>query len=395
MDGAAGPVLPGPASHARKLWLLVEYLIFCGRSSVSAEELTDILWPGETMADDPVCSIRLLVHRARAQLARLGFAGEEDLILCTGGAYSWNRSLPMEIDADIFERNLRSAETECPEEKRLQLLLNAISLYKGHFLPKEASAQWVMAIDAYFHSRYVNMCVEATGLLHRKGRTQEEIGICTAALVQDPYVDQLHVAMVRALTAAGDIRGAKEHYRKAADLFRDELDIDPSPELTEAYHDALKQENMPDADMAAIQETLSPEEQDGAFYCEYEFFRQLYSLKQRECIRGKYEVQLALISAAAKTELASKRLRPVMASLSETIRSSLRQGDVYTRFSSGQYLLLLQFTSTENGAIALSRIRKNFRKAAPSSGYLLKCELLPVLPEKPEPYNPPAAKTGS
>lgn len=388
-----GPVLPGNDSHARKVWSLVEYLIFCGHSVVPAEELIGILWPGDDEVSDPVRSLRLLIHRARAELAKLP-CGDADLICCTGGAYSWNRSLPMEIDADLFEQRSRAAEAETSSTGRLGLLESALSLYRGHFLPKEAAVPWVMSVSAYYHNRYVAMCLQAAELLLTLDRPQEGAGICAAALVQDPFVDQLHTALIRCLAASGDIRGAKEHYRKAAALFRDELGVDPSPGLTGAYRDAVNQENMPRADMKTIRSALLPKEEPGAFCCEYDFFRRLYSLKQRECARQKYEVQLALITAEPGARASERSARAVMDCLSATIRSSLRQGDVYTRFSASQYLLLLQFTTTEKGGIALRRIRSNFRKAMPSSGYLLKCSLLPVLPEHQERQDPPAAETG-
>jgi hypothetical protein len=39
-------------------------------------------------------------------------------------------------------------------------------------------------------------------------------------------------------------------------------------------------------------------------------------------------------------------------------------------------VLLLQFTSAENGILPLNRIQRNFEKCLPKSGYLLQCKIL-------------------
>jgi len=64
--------------------------------------------------------------------------------------------------------------------------------------------------------------------------------------------------------------------------------------------------------------------------------------------------------------------------LSETIRTSLRSGDVYTRYSISQYLVMLPNVSAENGAKVLDRIATAFRRENPKSPAYLRTSLLPM-----------------
>ncbi len=51
-----------------------------------------------------------------------------------------------------------------------------------------------------------------------------------------------------------------------------------------------------------------------------------------------------------------------MDELGSSIRNSLRRGDVYSRYSVSQYLMLLPTATYENGEMVLKRIIQNFKK---------------------------------
>ena len=52
-----------------------------------------------------------------------------------------------------------------------------------------------------------------------------------------------------------------------------------------------------------------------------------------------------------------------MGHLSNAVSSFLRRGDVYTRYSVSQYMLLLPSASYENGEMVMQRIIRNYKKA--------------------------------
>lgn len=372
-----GISLPDGDSHARKMWSLIKYLVCSQRSRVPADELIEILWPQDGNAADPVRALRLLIYRARHELDKLGCVTGDQLILCHGGAYSWNRMIPIEVDAELFENHYR-ASRNVSDEPRLSHLRSAIDLYKGPFLPQDSSSEWVMALDTYFHSRYTSMCLEAIEILRHAGRSWDIVNISSSAMVKDPYIEDFHIAMIEALSKLGAVKNAKEHYKKITELYRRDMDFQPSPKLAESYYAILKTENKPGTNLYSIQKSLDDEEEGSAFYCEYELFKKIYSLKRRECLRTHSEIQMVLMTMVPSKGHSSRPVDAAMEKMNETIAGSLRRGDVFTRFNSTQFLLLLQFTTSEKGKPVIGRIKKRFHSLMPRSGYLLQYALLPL-----------------
>ena len=59
-----------------------------------------------------------------------------------------------------------------------------------------------------------------------------------------------------------------------------------------------------------------------------------------------------------------------MQQLKETIRAALRRGDLYTRYSRNQYLIILIGTEHENCQKAYQRIQDEWKKAEGRKGVL-------------------------
>ena len=70
-----------------------------------------------------------------------------------------------------------------------------------------------------------------------------------------------------------------------------------------------------------------------------------------------------------------------MSQLHSAIQYSLRRGDVFTRYSVSQYLIMLPTVSFENGEMVLKRIQKNFKKENPHSKAIITYKLQPLTPQ--------------
>ncbi len=69
-----------------------------------------------------------------------------------------------------------------------------------------------------------------------------------------------------------------------------------------------------------------------------------------------------------------------MDELGSSIRNSLRRGDVYSRYSVSQYLMLLPTATYENGEMVLKRIIQNFKKEYSRKDLSITYSLQSVLP---------------
>ena len=367
--------------RSKKLWLLIEYLVFHRDREVSQEELIDLLWP-EGNLENPMGSLKLIVHRSRNELCHSGVVIDKQIIVSSRGAYAWGNSLETRVDVDEFEELCRQAGTGS-NEKRIDCLLRAIEIYRGDFLTKSAAEQWVMPLSTYYHTKYINLCLDTVALLREAGRQDEVIDVCQHAVAIDPYVETLHVALIRALADSGAQKAALDCYNRTTRMFLTQFGVTPSDEFTAVYRELMRTTNCAELDLSVIRARLAEGNPlPGALLCEYEFFKEIYRQRAREGSRTGQSVYLAIITVAAGRGgmPGQKQLNQITERLGDTIRISLRNGDIYTRYSLLQFLLMLPSTSFENVEMILERISRGFRYNYPKSGVLLQTMLLPLEP---------------
>ena len=77
-----------------------------------------------------------------------------------------------------------------------------------------------------------------------------------------------------------------------------------------------------------------------------------------------------------------------MDDLRSAIHASLRSGDVFTRSSAVQFLILLPSASYENGVKVCQRILSAYQRTSSGRLYQPEFSLLPVLPSSGKPEKP-------
>lgn len=108
-----------------------------------------------------------------------------------------------------------------------------------------------------------------------------------------------------------------------------------------------------------LREKTSPQ---GAYCQDFATFKQLYRFVERGLMRlpiSAYTVLLTLVDDRKQFVTLQDR-EYLMEKLGGTICASLRSGDVYTRYSSCQYLLMVIGASLENAWKVVERIRSNY-----------------------------------
>ena len=125
---------------------------------------------------------------------------------------------------------------------------------------------------------------------------------------------------------------------------------------------------------------LEKERHSGAYFCDYIVFQDIYRLMARSAQRSGQVVELVMMTLFEKQ---GRRLEPndaaaAMDDLRSAIHSSLRSGDVFTRSSAVQFLILLPSASYENGVKVCQRVLTTFRQAPSASRFRPEFSLLPV-----------------
>lgn len=370
------------SNHSKKPWILLEYLITFRNREISPNELIELIWANDK-STNPSGALKTLLFRSRKLLLPLNYPTHE-LIIQSRGSYAWTKKFKTVVDIDIFESLCNQAfkSKDSPKEK-LDLCLSAIDIYKGDFLPQSEWESWVVPISTYYHSLYQKLVHDTIDLLKETESYQKIIDVCQKAIQVEAFDETLHYNLIYSLYKTGNQHGAMEHYNHTVDMFYNEFAITPSDDLKELYKTIRDTKHGITTDLSTIQEILQEEScTKGAFYCEYSVFKDIYQLESRAIIRTGDSIYLCLLTL---TDLNGQLLKPAiltkaMDEMNETIRSSLRRGDVFTRYSISQYMILLPTATYENGEIVLRRIAQTFRKQYTRRDLMVNYSLQAVLP---------------
>jgi DNA-binding SARP family transcriptional activator len=361
----------------------LEYLIAHRDRTVTQEELIGTLWPMDDI-DDAVNTLKTLLHRVRALLDGLEIGNSKQLVRYHRGTYSWSPSIECTVDAEEFVRLCKQAnDPESSRDESIKIFTRALEIYRGRFLPNHVHEPWVASLDANYHSLYTEAVYALTDIFQDMGRMADVAAICRKAVALDPYNEEMHIRLIRALVDSGETQSAISHYNYITELFYNGFGITPSKELTSIYSELIKTTRVRELNLNAIKDDLRETEVDGGcLFVEYEFFKIIYRLEARSEARTGQVVYLALITVTDPTgeRPALKTLKKSMDKLKDTISQSLRRGDVFTRFSVSQYLVMLPSATLEDGQSVTKRIVRQFRRDNPRLRAELVCSLQPVTP---------------
>lgn len=370
-------------NHSKKPWSLLEYLVTFRKKDITPDELIELIWAGDE-SSNPGGALKTLLFRSRKLLEPLGISPQR-LIIQRRGSYAWTKDIETVVDIDVFETLCHEAQkNNINNDHCLELCMEAINLYKGDFLPKSGWESWVVPISTYYHSLYMKIVHTAISLLVLEHAYQKIINVCQRAIRIEPFDEEFHYQLIDSLYRSGDQRGALEHYNHTTEMFYNEFAITPSPKLKELYKLIRDTEHGINTDLSLIQEMLREEgHYAGAYFCEYSVFKDIYQLESRAIERTGDSIYLCLITIS---DMKGSLLKPhilkrAMDELSEAICNSLRRGDVFTRYSISQYMILLPTSTYENGAAVIGRIIQNFRKGYTRKDLLINYSLQGVLPD--------------
>lgn len=116
-------------------------------------------------------------------------------------------------------------------------------------------------------------------------------------------------------------------------------------------------------DLKLIMKELKEEPGIHGAYCQdYDTFKQLCRLELRRMMRKKADIYLILFTLTDRENhfLPPEKREKEMDILGEVICNCLRQGDVYTRYSSNQFLVLVNDVSEETEHMIAERIQKAY-----------------------------------
>ena len=352
-----GKVLTDDINRSQKHWSVLAYLVIHRDRDIPQTELIEQFWQEENCAN-PASALKTLLYRIRAMIEPL-FGDDTEAVVSRRGSYAWNRDLPCEVE-DLC---LRASVPELESGERLELLRRATGLYKGMLLPKLSDQIWLIPLATRLHSRYVTAVKELFDLLVERGLYDELASVCLRASELDPMNESLHIMAIRALLFQGRNSAALSHYEKTTEMLYRSLGVRPSDELRELYTEIMSVEKGMETDLEVIQADLrEAARRPGAYVCEYGFFQEVYRLEARRYQRSGTCVHIALLTVSLPdgSMPTLKQLNITMDQLLVALQTQLRSGDVVSRYSAAQYVVMLPAANYENSRSVMDRIISAF-----------------------------------
>ena len=370
-------------NRSRKVWLLLAYMIYCRSRSISQEELIGLLWNSDERSSNPLNALKTMFHRVRTSLDQLDPSAGHTLIIRRDGNYAWNPDIPFSFDVEEFDRLCRAGAASSKKERRLEIYLKALALYNGDFLQKLSSETWVVPISTYFHNLYLQTLLETLSLLEEREQQEKAASLCRKAVEIEPYNELLYQHLMQNLLALGEQREVIRVYEEMSQVLFDNFGIMPADESRALYREAVRTVNDQAVSIGMVKEQLREREgANGAFFCDYDFFKVIYHAEARAIARSGDAVHICLLSVTGQNgqELPKRSLDRCMENLREIIRGSLRRGDVAARCSVSQYILMLPQANYENSRMVCQRIIKAFCRQYPHSPARLYDSVQPLEP---------------
>ena len=358
-----------------KVILLLQFLLVHHKQSVTKDTLIDLMYR-HTETDNPVNALKLLVHRLRKLFVLSGFPDFE-YIKYSNGSYQWNNKIPVEIDFEQFDLEIKKAsDVALDPEERLNCYKNAIDIYKGDFLPSLVTEDWAIPFFVHYQELYHSCVRNAAQILKEQERFQEMFDIATRAISVCPSSEEFHKIRIISLFALRHYKDAKAAYEQTVDILYNELGVNPSEELALLYKELSAELQDEATSIFTIKESIQEGAMEkGAYFCNIQTFTNIYHTMVRSLERNGQSCFLMLCTLEGKNK-ASQTERTehseAVTKLQNAIKSTLRRGDIFTRYSKRQYLILLVGINQENCNLVMQRIDFKFKDTFKGRGLQLK-----------------------
>lgn len=357
------------ASRLNKPLELLALLILQQDKVLSNEQMMEELWGIDTL-DNPVGALKTAIYSLRKILEQ---ASDDDYIIMENGRYKWNKEIRMELDVSLFEEmTSKIFAPKTDDETQLKLGKKAIALYAGDLLPGLSDRQWMMGYSNLLRQNYLKVVTNTSKLLmatENRDNYEEVINICNKAVLLEPLQEELYRCLFEAMKALDMKQGILNYYPIVSNLFYDELGERLGPELHEIYMWASEGSNQAKEDLWQVKRDLAEITQDaspvrGAYYCHYEMFKHMYQMVARSAERAGNMMVVMLITITTKPRrvLPKQQVANAMLVLKGVVKDILRKGDVFSRYSRNQYILMLPMNELDDAEVVERRILEGYDK---------------------------------
>jgi ATP/maltotriose-dependent transcriptional regulator MalT/DNA-binding SARP family transcriptional activator len=222
-----GEPVPATAWQSKKARDLLKILVTRRGRAMTREALMAHLWPDE--APERVTNrLSVALSTARQVLAPKGGSDNHGIVV-TGDAVRLDSGL-IAVDVLTFLADAKAGLAAWQQQRSaaVRLLIKAEAAFAGDFLEEDPYADWATELREDARLTYLQV---ATALARHASETGDPVAAsryCLRILERDCYDETAHLALVRALVAAGNHGEARRRYRTYVQRMR-EIEVEPAP----------------------------------------------------------------------------------------------------------------------------------------------------------------------
>ena len=345
---------------------LLQLVWLQGEGGISKEKLVESLYDREKITNIN-SSFNTLVYRMRQQMTSIGLPDAE-YVVRRKGLYTSDKTIPVWVDALEFEQLVLQGDRAGSDEERFRRYQDAFDLYQGDLLLGVSSGLWVLE-KSIRYKRLFGRCVQWLADYAKGSRDYQAMETYYSKAVTLYPQEDWEVGLIDTLLTMGEYKRAYKLYNRTVSLYSDELGLPPSDKMLDCYRRmSEKMVHLP-CSLEEVHDLLKePENEDGgvegAYYCSYPSFIDAYRLLSRNMERSGFSMYLILCTLTdyeGKAMQNEEKLRQRSRTVNEVIRTSLRRGDIFTKYSTSQYLILAMNLRREDCDVIYRRLNTKLK----------------------------------
>ncbi|QOX77970.1 AAA family ATPase [Trichlorobacter lovleyi] len=221
-----GESLACAGKEQKKPLELLKVLIAAGGRQVSEEYLTDLLWP-DAEGDQAHKAFETTLSRLRKLLGGDHLLKYQSRQLSLDTQYCWVDSLALQRIADTLKT--------CSIATVPQLLMKAVELYQGGFLPADAGLTWAAACRETLKNKLLRILLEAGRIHEQNAEWEQAAELYEKGIEADRLAEEFYRRLMICQCHFGNHAAAARTYQHCRYLLQSELGIAPSPQTTAVF----------------------------------------------------------------------------------------------------------------------------------------------------------------
>ena len=341
---------------------LLQLLWLRGDKGISKQQIVRCLYEDDELSN-PNNSFNNLIFQMRKQMVAAGLP-RKNYITKVGKTYIPDPTVSIKVDVQEVHDSVQRARESSDKEEKTAAYLAAFERYHGILLPESENKAWVVTESVQLRDEFA----EAVRYLGNRAKEQNDFDEMYRIFEKAARIypdNDWQADQIEALICKEDYKEAFRLYDRTVQHYSDEMGLPPSEKMLENYRKMSQKITSPMGQIQEIQSSLQEDPLTGAYYCSYPSFIDMYHVLERNMERTGYSVFLllcTLVDYAGKPIANREKLDLRSETLKECIGCSLRRGDIYTRYSASQYLVLLVGSSREGCDVVSHRISAHLKE---------------------------------